>query len=447
MPDFTVAAIMNRLQLQKPLANPPVPAILIDAMSTGNDLLPFAYQSPAQAGDATGGFRLWQAATTSWATLYVSRIVDSGPNVGADIIGYYFENPGFPSQLRQGIYQEVIRADYRGGDVPAPPTANILALDVAMGLIETNRGRIEAGVLASVNKLYFSLTNESATALQNSGAVTHPSGLDGATIFVANYAYDGTVTSVSVHLSRSELNLPAGVDIDALGVGTVSVPVTVTGTQFTPLLQHSFLYVISAGETGGVSHLPEELYVVGTPQDPPPPNQNRVRAPLRTATGQILVGPGGVLPGRVKGVCAQDPDTATGTRAYGVPKIDAFGQRLGLSLTARTKGPISGALTDQFHLSGVLSGWLRPGPSTVYLVVTHLNAPVTSPPTDPYHIYNLPLRQATDDNYEFALTLNFPWAQAMQSNDYEIFVTTTPWMSPPGSPLDFSITSMLKRFP
>lgn len=429
IPEYTVDSIMDCLLIQaNGLALAP---IQIDAMSTGNDLLPIVYNT------TVGDFRITAGNAGGWATLYLSRTLPPGPgfaDVGADIVGYYFENPTFPAPFRLGIYTEILRADF--SPAVAAPT-NIAAMDFAMGLIEANGGQRDRGIIESLDSLYFSLTPASA-AQPNLATVVNASGpVDGATIFVANFDLQtGKVVRVGVHATGADLLLPPQTDIDALGM--CLVPSSLTQPTGLGLRGGSFCYIISAND----GQLPEELQAVGTPYNPNNPYQwpsnTRLRRGLHDAQGQILIGQGGVLQGRVKGICSQDPDFPLGCMSFGTPIADTLPAtpRMGLSLTARDLNPMSTG-SDKFTLTGVLTGWgTQTAAAKVLLAIEH--------PLGTVQFKELPNRAAGQNAYPFSVDLGFSW-QPGDINDYKFTVVTTPLPMTPSSIFDGSISSIFRR--
>lgn len=431
IPEYTVANIMQCLKLQA--GGLTLAPIEIDAMSTGNDRLPLLYY---QTGTSPAEFRVSAGNTGGWATLYLSRTVP-GQDVGADIVGYYFENAGFPQQLRQAIYTEILRTDFS----PAlAATTNIAAMDFAMGQIVANRGQRDPGVIETLDKLYFSLTPASAASPNLAQAVNATGPIDGATIFVATFnLQNGKVSQVGVHATRANLLLPAApqtIDIDALGM--YFVPSYVPPPSGLGLKGGTFCYIISAND----GQMPDELMVVATPWDPvnsySAPSNVQVRLPLRAATGQILIGNDGLLPGRVKGLCSQDPDFPFGCMTFGVPILDFLSPqpRMGLSLTAEDFNPQS-TVSDKFRLTGVLSGWVgSTATSEVQLSIEH--------PAGTFTFISLPNRGADQTQYQFSIDRDYTWQQG-NINDYKFVVITTPAPATPSSTWVGSISSTLRR--
>lgn len=429
VPEFTVDAIMECLNQQ---ANGlPLFDIEIDAMSTGNDLLPIAYFG------GSDDFRITVGNSAGWATLYLSRTLPPGngnPDVGADIVGYYFDNPTFPAPFRLGIYTEILRSDFTPA-LAAP--ANIAAMDFAMGLIEANRGQRDRGVIETLNKLYFSLTPGSAAQPFLAQAVGATGSVDGATIFEASFdPSSGRVVQVSVQATRADLLLPPGTDVDALGMFWVR-PSTPPPAGL-GLAASTFCYILSAND----GQLGEELMVVATPYNPnaptQPPSNVKMLRPLHTAQGQILMGVGGALQGRIKGICSQDPDFPFGCMTFGTPIFDFLPAtpRMGLSLTARDLDPLS-TVADSFTLTGVLSGWgNQKAPGQVLLAIEHPLGTINFKPL---------LNRAVDqDVYTFQLDMSYPW-QSGDINDYKFMIVTTPLPVTSTSVWDGSINSIFRR--
>lgn len=325
-------------------------ALEIDAMSTGNDLLPLVYL-PAQA-QSPHTFRIAVSTAQAWATLSLVREIP-GQNVGADILGYYFENPSFPLQLRNTIAHEAVRADYQPAGFD-PAGSDIEALDYAMGQIIASRGAQEAGVIENVQTLYFSVTPSCATKLHGFGIFAQP--IDGATIFRVNYHPNGTISTLAV---ETRPNLPFGSDVDALGVAIVHGPVASSIPNAVSIESNTTMFLLSfAPQTPGC----EELMVLAKPMGVASP----LLAPLRTPGDEPLIGTV-ARPGTVTAVCCRDPDWNTGARSFGVPFADPYGSVPVFSL--EVGNPDSQQPTDRFEVIGVVAGAALPGWSVWLAVV------------------------------------------------------------------------------
>lgn len=423
--EYSGEAVLARLRAQ---TTGNVLPLVFDAISSGNDLLPLVWVKESRT------FQVVNSAAQAWATLYMT--LTGGDFDGVSVYGYYSENPTFPLQLRSAIYTELVRSDFAPGNLPVPGNdARMAAFDVAMGLIHDNRGIIESGVIECVDRLYFSLTPTSAQELWNSGAVPSTVPHDGATIFVATYDTNtGLVESVEVHRTRESLGLPEGTDIDALGVGEVGVQ-TSGGTIGTPLVVGSMVYVLSTVYDATLPPI-EELVVVATPMS----GGGEERGGLRAHNGQPLVGPGAPAPfdeGRVSNVCEQDPETSIGTMSFGVPRTLSMPNApavapLNLSLTASWQG--ANPPTDDFVLTGVVSGSGQAGPAYVFLAVGNVQL-------GQWDLFALPPRMTTDA-YSFQLPLSYAWNGPV--NQYEIFVATLP-MQATSPTFDVTHASWLRR--
>lgn len=400
----------------------------VDAMSTGNDLLPVVYDPDGHI------YRIQSGNSNGWATLYLTRIDPNG-NGGADIFGYYFDNPTFPSGLARRIYHEVIRGDYQTGPLAPPPTANIVAMDVNMGLIHSNQGFLESPVLPDKATLFLSLSTASAHDLEFWGVVTDPDPIDGAAIFAVGYDSFGQVQSFTLHCTGTDLGVPPQTNVDALGVAWVQQPIAATNPLHQPLSANSRLYILSFDDPLNG----EEMFVSAKPQAPAGQPVVTKWDPLRTYDGLSLVGPNGRLAGKVKGVCAQDPDAAAGTHSWGVPGVDLATlegipmppSTMNLSVTAVGNGPGQTA-GDVFALHGVLSGGTYTGASIVGLFFTYPGG----------SFFNLlpNNRPAGGQPYSFQTPIAFPWYASF--NEYEVILLTTPVS---GSGFEVSTRSRLRR--
>jgi hypothetical protein len=402
-----VQAIMAKLaNLAIPLG---VTQIAIDAISSGNDTLPLLYT-------ASGEFWIAQANAPGWAVLYL--VMEGDPALAAvggnAVMGYYFENPSFPQQLRKGIYYELLPSDFPGASIPS-------GLDVAMGEIDDNRGRLIVNSTPVTDLIYFSLTPASAKLLCNelqaaNALLLHtpsvpntppvpytlpaPGYYTGATIFVAKFDGTGLCSDVQVCEDWQTLGIAPDSDIDALGVG----PAPSVGAQngFQCLVPNSPQYVFSLnGEPG------KELLVAADVGNAP--NAVRLQGSLRGNNGDVLLGGGGTLQGRVRGLCARDPEVGgLGGSADGEPVIvgdPGTAHCLSLSLAAQTTS--TAGPNDQFMLTGVVSGWggWNPEASLFWLRMEIVGGPLPG-----YTTYFGPWsRAATDDYQEFQQAFNVPF--------------------------------------
>jgi hypothetical protein len=408
----------------------------IDAMSTANDLLPIVF--------ANNRFQIGVAnVSTGWAVLYYSQLAPPFPGyaeTGANIMGYYFDNPSFPQQLRHGIYHEVLRSDFQGLTVPTPTTANIGAMDFAMGLIVTNRGQRDPGIITNLTDLYFSLTNATIQSNPQLRAAFPGHTIDGATIFVARFeSTTGTWGTLEVHRSGIQLGLPAGTEIDALAMFRAGAPASVPAGS-TGLEPQSMCYIISA-EYG---QLEAEVMVAATPDFNPALPDSQLLRPLRRPNGDPIPppvsGPNGPLPGRVKSLCGQDPESSEGCMSFGEPTHDslALPTRMGLSLTAYDE-VVGTSTKDDFKLFGVLSGWgLAPRAEEVVLAIEY--------PAGNFWFQYLPNRAASEDSYSFEVSVVRPWS-AGDINQYKFLVATMPLPgSSSGPDISVSFTSRFRRW-
>ncbi|MFO1032291.1 MAG: hypothetical protein U1F60_14520 [Planctomycetota bacterium] len=437
--EFTVAAIEAQLRLQA--ANPQlVPALDIVAFSTGNDLLPLVFDTGTQR------YRIASASTDGWAALLLTLEPDNGQPLyagapasvdGATVFGYYFRNPAFPSQLQQSVYHELLRSDFGSGSPTLASTANISSLDVAMGLIHSNRGALDFGVINTVDRLYFVLSRQCAKLLEDSHAVANPLGLpiDGATVFVAHFDVANKRVAL-VDLCSTQLGM-SGVQIDALGMAEVRAQAT-PGPGEVPLTMGSMMFVVSA-EAG---QLPEELMVVARPQGTPSPAM--VPGRLRTDQGNRLVGGGGLLQGRVKGLCAKDPETSHGAASFGVPTGTptlgaTFPNSMNLSITASWTQ--SDPVWDNVTFDGVVTGCDRPADALPVFALGMGDPSFGLQPT--WFTWLLPVCPAGTTDYTFELPLQLVWLTGMAPNLYDVFVAMVP-LSGPG-PIEATYTTWFRR--
>jgi hypothetical protein len=356
----------------------------IDAMSTGNDLLPLIFVPGTTTSPPA--FRVAVPTPgTAWATLSIVRQVP-GQNVGSDILGYYFDNPSFPYQLRNTVVHEAVRSDFLpvGFD---PAGANIAALDYAMGQINASNGRPEAAVIECTNRLYFSVTPICASAIDALNVI--PQGVDAATILMATYDASGAVYDLEwVGRPPGSVDL----DIDALGAARVHSPILSTVPGAVQVETGSTMFLLSFTETSGF----EELLAYAAPDFNPTGLDTMRLAPLRWTNGNPMIGTE-QIPGRVKGICSRDPDWNVGARSFGVPFMDSFNS--GPVLSLEVANPDTQMPTDLFKVRGVVGGAAYPGAS-VFLAVGHDGG---------YLFYPLGMWPGSQGQFSFECELNYKW--------------------------------------
>lgn len=416
--DYTMEAVLEWLGV--PDVSQVLPLIEVDAISTGNDLLPI-FHAPA-AGQEVACFQVAYGSNI-WATLSVVR-EESGVT---DIFGCYFDNRSFPEQLRNKVLHEIQYTDLQPAGFDHQGSA-ITALDFAMGQILANRGYPDPGVIDCVTKLYFSLTNWSAAALQP--ILNAP--IDGSTIFQVDYNGSGDV----VGFSSFQPPVPAGVsgtaelDIDALGVAMVTIPAP---APVGALQIHTgmMLLVSYTQQVNG-----EELFAIAHNQ---PANlsqgqqvSNATVLPLRSPTRQKLAGPGGLLSGRVKGICGRDPEGYFGTRTFGVPTVDLTSgsddavtlpstHALSVEVATVVANTAAPSGLDRVTLSGAVAGAPQNGCSCI-LWVLHKGQ---------YRLFPLGVWPTNQTHVSFSVDLDTPWAKPgpgsnVVENEYELIVTMLP---------------------
>ncbi|MEZ6036202.1 MAG: hypothetical protein R3F29_01895 [Planctomycetota bacterium] len=378
---------------------PPV----IDAMSSQNDLLPLVRDG--------NSFRISQANVNGWAALYMALEDNSGAPLG--VYGYYFDNPSFPNQLRNGLYMEL-----EARELDPTLAAGPAAMDVAMGLLVDNNGRLQTGQQEIKDRVYFSLTDQSAQTLWNElgspvlakvggGTYTPPVNIgryDGATIFVAEYDSTGTCIDVKVAEDSVTLQLPQGTnEIDALGVG-MPLPGVPVGAGQIGLTAGQLHYVISTEPA--VNN--EELLVVATVNEVVQgvPTPTRYQDPLRDNNGNSITANGGSL-GRVRALCSQDPvDLHVGGAAFFAPcdYADPTGNPLMMGMSAAMM--YGDNQTDSFLLTGVLTGWVGAAENSFFWLAVQMES---GPATGFLHYYGPWFRSSSEDAITFEQKIDVPW--------------------------------------
>lgn len=408
-----------------------VPDLAIDAMSTGNDLLPMRFV--AGSGGAPDTFRVDVVGSQAWAALNIVREVP-GANVGADVIGYYFQNPSFPEQLQRCIVNEVVRADYQVAGFD-PGTSNIAAIDYAMGQIVASHGRRDPLVIEVVDRFYFSVTSQCAMELVQAGVFPN---VNGATIFEVQYQ-NAAIIDV---FPKLQLDPDGQIDVDALGVGTVNMlpPPSAAPGEWLEMGSQVFILSDTTAAFG------EELMVLATRDLTPPgqqePSTSTVMAPMRSPQGEPLIGsaPGSLLAGKVKGSCSRDPENHDAARSFGVPAPDMVGFPSVPVLSLEIKGPATSGPTDSFTVKGVVAGAAMGG-QTCLLSVKHQGI---------HFFHVLGAWPANQTHMSFQVSLDYPWSssQGTTENNYELMVLVMPngaWTS--DATYVTSTTAKLRRRP
>ncbi len=435
VPDYTARTITTYLEY---LTGVTV-EVEIDAMSSGNDLLPLIFVPGSAEGVVpvvAPTFRVAVPAPgTAWATLSLVRQVPE-QNVGADILGYYFDNPAFPTQLRNAVVQEAVRADFLpvGFD---PNGSDIAALDYAMGQINAMSGRIEVGIIECVDRLYFSVTPISAAAIDALNVI--PEGVDAATILVASYGSSGAVTSLAWAARPPG---PEHLDVDALGAARVTAPVSSTVPTAVQVQPGTTMFLLSFAPSpfGTPPHGHEELLAYAVPDLAPLVQETEMKlAPLRWTNGNRMIGTE-QIPGQVKGICARDPDWSFGAHTFGVPLVDGLNSVPVLSL--EVGNPDGQQLRDMFKVRGVVAGAAYPG-AAVFLAVGHGRG---------YEVYPLGNWPGTQGQFSFECALDYKWVNDTGgsvpgvgltcTNVYEMMVVA---ISPMFGPIGVSTTCLLRR--
>lgn len=423
-----------------------------DALSTYSDNLPIELFDPNTAVAGDEYYRPYDAGQDSWAMLELA--VEAGTiratNAAIDnatTLGYYFQNSGFPSQLQNGVYHEILRPDFTSGSVPAPSgTVGIRGLDAGLGFIEASDGVLQPGILECVDKLYFSVTPASAALLRGLNYFTARNDeIDGATIFEVTFSTTGAnygeVVNFQIFRTYVDLGVPMGADIDALAMAEAPYGVPQSEDQRVhriaagqPLLVVSF-----AGDPLTLAGAPvtDQLWVVARTEqnllsvnDPlAMPGGQHGRA-LRDAAGGQLVGPVGTLTGNVKGVCNYDPEGSFRSITAAFPDDDAVViPRMILSAAATQPSVDDGwdpTVVDRFTLHGSVSGWgTMPAQQASMLLWIEVDG-------TPYW-RALPPRGAAKDVYDFELELEFPRDNAPGNggiNDYRFCIVSAAAVSP-----------------
>lgn len=370
--------------------------LVFDALSTFNDLVPIFFDDTPGAPIR---FIIDQVDDSDeWAILATAITTNVNGVDASTIYGYYPENPGFPRQLRSGIYHEILPAEWTGLGGGTAGT-QIVAMDIGLGLIHAGEGELQQSLVTNTQSLFFSLTNASAAALWQAGndlgnpVQQNPNSTEpftGGTVFRVDYGNNGEITGVFVHYEYSDLLLSAADELDALAicVPTASTP---PNPQLVSLTGPDFVIFSTTDPT-------RELMVRG----------------VASGTSSVIAGPlltnlkDSPLPasGQVTGVCAQDPDASVASRNQPIALLTSELDFLGLSAFA-TNAPIPAETqtpnADSFDLHLSISGWngKTPGPRDMYLgmLVNGQQQPLIP----------LPQRTAADTDYHAQHRLLFPW--------------------------------------
>jgi hypothetical protein len=295
----------------------------IDAMSTGNDILPIVYRE-VDTGEGTvetyvieprQGLFGWASIAFGYGALDSSSgvINDRQQVVGsvtADIFSYWFaDSVGLPQDLVGKVMFEAGREHMR-----LPAEMDVMALDTYMPVIKDSGGLPGAWIQRTDN-WYFSITPESANdirtawcACQQYFTFTEADKVTAATVF--RVEWDGVAWSrIAPEFLPAQTNIPAEANIDALAYDEAT-------DRFVFSLQYGpFAEGHSQFQVGSTTRPPLDLYG---------PNPDR---PGEHATIEELLG----TVGDVTMLCGLDP------QAHAVPPDGALSPWMGMA----TSGPLS----------------------------------------------------------------------------------------------------------
>lgn len=343
----------------------------LDAMSTGNDLIPVNEEGMIVPDENNGWvaitFSVTTATTDVAGTIVNLRSQMPQPSHGADLFGYFLLDSntdpstlGVPAELvgraflQQGVEHSAIAtpAEMDGHDAFMPY--------VAAGVIPD-----DLGLLRTVDRFFFSVTQLSATAINQArtpGSVLanwFPQPVSAATVYGMHWTSSGW-SAPYVLRSASSLDLDPEEDIDALAVdytnedGIVVLFSTTTTTR------------------------PQLLLAL--------PNSGGSEA--RTPIGPVKL----VAEGDVDAICTYDPESGEGFNPYiAFPyAVAGFSPKIGLS-----------AAGDGLAYQVIASGWSGPktaGAMSLYMLVGGIWYPLVTSQQ----------RSTTDHSMQFSFTLPSP---------------------------------------
>jgi hypothetical protein len=347
-----------------------VPNLDIDAMSTGNDLMPV---------DQYGVIRLFP---NSWAAITFS--------VTADTLG----DPGFPPAV---VHQQAQESEKAGGDLfswivdgsvgPAP--SEIGTTQLAQNSFEINIAREGAPheldahdlyvpalhqhpelvqhIAPSLGVFYFSLSAATAAAAPPSwfrrGPQTFPP--SGATILVSTWDWaNAKWNPPEVFRSFTELGLQQADDVDALAIGT-----SLTGEPVEPRITIS----LTRASPSWIANPTWDPILVVTAN-------GLVALSLPTGSPNDRVGPRlrlGPNPGDVDGICFFDPKTPTWQVNVTGVRVEAPGTNPTVNLSAfRRRAPSLDAQQILCCMSfSEIDDVPDPGEGLVFYFVTFAGSP------------------------------------------------------------------------
>jgi hypothetical protein len=212
VPDYRMATMFPGL-----LAAGRLHEVDIDAFSTGNDRIQYDQSGVVDAAALDGWTRLvFGVRSTAQGTGGpLQARVQANLSVGSDVYSYLFPGSvGMPAPLLGEVLLEI-----PGEAMALGSTQDMQAGDCAMPRILLDNG-LPSTMVTVTHRLFFSLTNHSATAL-NQGSDPFPGlpELDGGTIYELRWdATEGEWEEPIVAIASSAIDLAPGEDVDALAV-------------------------------------------------------------------------------------------------------------------------------------------------------------------------------------------------------------------------------------
>lgn len=263
-PVFTRAAIFHQLAGQPSL----LAQVAIDAMSTGNDLIPGILVSVSPGVSA---FRITQLGPLGWSALFFSfrngslsptspepmlrRFTNGG--AGADL--YSWITPG--SNVLGG-FESAMFLDVASQRLGIPQSGEIAAMDIGMALMAQAKQSYVPVFAPHADDFYFSLTKASAAALTNQIPGIPSIHMSGATVFHVRWIA-GAWSDIDVVVTPEELALAQSTatntdqdptndeELDALAVDAqVSPPRVIFSVQASPANLPQLQYYRSGAGAG-----------------------------------------------------------------------------------------------------------------------------------------------------------------------------------------------------
>ncbi len=281
----------------------------IDAMSTGNSLIPVAPDGTVQMPSATEFPNFWSALHVSvrrgtigpGANQHLQSMAGQSIGEGGEILGYYFPGSQIPAYYMTQPFLEHSAADVSVAQGALPGPAEISAIDSFMPFLETLG---DDPFFPFANTFYFSLTDASAQLLVNvdSFAAIDSTAMNGATIFKITWV-DGAWSDVDPVILPESIGLSSDDEVDALDVAqsTAEIPFRL----LLSVTSNSLVEVLEDPSDPLSENLARGIFAVFVDSTGTATSD---LLPLRNDSGDVVTRAAGLTdPGDVDGICTVDP--------------------------------------------------------------------------------------------------------------------------------------------